>query len=369
MTTFAPSPTQSLFQMVQSMRPHGSLQEAKFIEQWLIPLEMQEDTFGNLYKWIGDSKVCWTAHLDTVHLCGGTQIVVREANRIQLAKQSTSNCLGGDDTAGVWLLHEMIKANKPGFYLFHRGEERGCLGSGFIVEKNPRAMTGIKAVISLDRRSTKSIITYQRSQRCCSDKFGQSLASALGMKHELDQGGLFTDSAKYTDLVSECTNVSVGFDHEHSKREYIDSDYLTALRERLIALDESKLIFVRKPGTVEYKTYRSNDDNWDGMYGGYSEYRRTFRGARDQLDAYYRRTYCGGRMEKGRWIKMTEEEWEIWTERKKKPALKVISNPFAELIQENLLLTVRMLESWGFDTKQFQDMLTIHKLEEDSEKK
>jgi hypothetical protein len=34
----------------------------------------------------------------------------------------------------------------------------------------------INKVISFDRRGTDSIITFQSSQRCCSDKFGDALA-------------------------------------------------------------------------------------------------------------------------------------------------------------------------------------------------
>ena len=332
-----------LFRMVQSMRPHDSLQEQRFVNDWLVPLDLKIDSFGNLYKWIGQSKTCWASHMDTCHIHGGVQLVAKEGNKLVLSKHSKSNCLGGDDTAGVWLMMQMIKAEKPGMYLFHRGEEKGCLGSSFIAEHNKRALSDIKAVISLDRRSTKSVITFQRGLRCCSNKFGESLAGALGLSHELDQGGIYTDSAKYTDIVGECSNLSVGFDGEHSKNESIDLPYINALAKALINMDDTKLVYERKPGAVESRW--SNND-YGGVYGNYG--RRSYWEKdldREDWDDYYKAKYRGGYINtQSRWTKLTREEWKTWSGRKKKQLSSV-----ASLLDKDIELVARMFKEWGFD--------------------
>src|SRR5205085_807202 len=95
----------------------------------------------------------------------------------------------------------------------------GGKGSGFIADKNKKALDGIKFAIAFDRRGTKSIITFQRSKRCCSDDFAKSLAEQFDLGHTCDTTGSFTDTASYTDLVGECTNISVGYEGAHSQGE------------------------------------------------------------------------------------------------------------------------------------------------------
>jgi hypothetical protein len=65
--------------------------------------------------------------------------------------------------------------------------------------------------------------------RTCSDEFARSLADALDMRHECDDPGSFTDTANLAGIVRECTNVSVGYDFEHSNEETLDADYLERL--------------------------------------------------------------------------------------------------------------------------------------------
>jgi hypothetical protein len=71
----------------------------------------------------------------------------------------------------------MIENKIPGLYYFFLGEEVGCVGSRKVagVQKVEK-LKDINKVISFDRRGTDSIITFQSSQRCCSDKFGDALA-------------------------------------------------------------------------------------------------------------------------------------------------------------------------------------------------
>lgn len=266
-----------LANMLTFKRPHASRTERLFITQYLSPLGVNFDTQGNAYKKIGDNpEVLWSCHTDTVHGKKGYQKIVywpdKKTGEIwfgvdQTNPKNKSSCLGADDTCGIWLMTQMIKANIPGLYIFHRAEEVGGKGSKWISEKNKDALKGIKYAIAFDRRDEKSIITYQRSKRCCSDDFAESLAEQLGMGHKKDTTGSFTDTANYVDLIGECTNISVGYDNAHMPSECTNVDYLFRLRDALLSLDVSKLVEKRKAGEYEYKNYSYYGGGHS--YGGY----------------------------------------------------------------------------------------------------
>lgn len=266
--------------MLTYCRPHGTKAERQFIAKYLVPLGIQFDKKGNAYKKIGENPtVLWSSHIDTVHNNGGYQRILYWPHKttgeihfsVDQKSGKKSSCLGADDTCGIWLMIQMIKAKIPGLYIFHRAEEIGGIGSKWIKENNKDALNGIKFAIAFDRRDEKSIITYQRSRRCCSDEFAESLAAQLGMGHNKDTGGSFTDTASYVDLIAECTNVSVGYDMAHCPGENTNVDYLFRLRDALLKLDVTKLVESRKPGENGwlYQSYsysggsNSHSDYWD----------------------------------------------------------------------------------------------------------
>jgi hypothetical protein len=239
-----------LITMLSTRRPAWSRTERAFITKHLEPLGLSSDSFGNLYKRIGSAPVLWSCHTDTVHTQGGSQVLSIAADIVQVADKG-SNCLGADDTAGMWLMMEMIRAEKPGLYLFHRAEEIGGKGSEFIATETPEILDGIQFAIAFDRRGTGSIITHQWGGRCCSEEFAATLSAGLGLGHTSDATGSFTDTANYTDLVGECTNVSVGYSNEHSRQECLDLSYLMRLRSALLCLDVSTLVQARQAGDYE----------------------------------------------------------------------------------------------------------------------
>lgn len=262
-----------LYRMFSYCRPHDSQTERDFVHKFLIPLDVELDAFGNVYKRIGNNpEIAWSSHIDTVHRAEGFQhLEIYDSKELRLTKDSKSSCLGADDTAGVWLMHQMIKAEKPGLYIFHRGEECGGKGSRWIVRENPALVTGIKTMIALDRRGYKSVITHQVGSRCASNEFGASLADALNIngdhdffKYDKDEGGSFTDSANYTDLIGECTNLSVGYEGAHGARETQHLNFLCLLRHTLIKLDPAKLVIKRAPGEKEApKWQRKTSGRWE----------------------------------------------------------------------------------------------------------
>lgn len=262
----------TLLDMLSYRRPDKSGSENAFIERFLIPLGVTFDRYGNAILEIGDSpSVLWSCHTDTVHKKGGKQkLDVDTFGLISLAENEKSNCLGADDGAGVWLMCEMILAKKPGLYIFHANEEHGGCGSEYIASETPELLKGIKYAIAFDRRGVTDVITHQAFERCCSDLFARGLADRLNILMA-QQGqtaqlapcaeGVFTDTANYTKLVPECTNISVGYYCEHTKNENLNSRYLMRLRDALIALDLEGLPVARDLTVSEWDSF--------GAYGKY----------------------------------------------------------------------------------------------------
>lgn len=264
-----PRPAADLMAMLGTRRPHNSKSERRWIREWLLPLGVEPDGWGNLVLRIGTAPILWSCHTDTVHRDGGTQEISVSRGLIGLSKKEmVSNCLGADCTTGAWLMREMILAGVEGLYIFHRAEEIGGHGSDYIATTTPELLVGIMAAIAFDRYGTKSVITHQAGGRCASDAFANSLGAAIGLGMGPDDGGTFTDTANYTDLIGECTNVSVGYDHQHFSRETQDLAFALTLRLALLSADFSTLVFKRQPGEVEARPAYSK-------YGRYTDHFRS----------------------------------------------------------------------------------------------
>lgn len=253
-----------LVEMLSYKRPHASSSEAEWIERFILPLaqlpqvdEMFSDFAGNIYaKIAGGSKTLFTAHTDTVHKDAGRQEVWVDVSNVAFVEPK-EGCLGADNAVGVFLLTELIKAGKPCWIQFTRGEERGGIGSGDAAESYPDFFKQFDCAIAFDRKATKSIITHQMVGRTCSSEFGTALAELLGMGHELDPTGSFTDTANYAHLIPECTNVSAGYYNEHSSKETLDIDYVLELRGNLLAINwgDVTLPVSRDPSVVESRSW------------------------------------------------------------------------------------------------------------------
>ena len=224
---------------------------------------LKEDEFGNLFIKIGESDVMFTSHLDTATSANTPVNHVFEGNII---KTDGKSILGADDKAGVTIMLYMIKNNIPGLYYFFLGEEVGCIGSKKVagIQKETK-IEGINKVISFDRRGTKSVITYQSSRRCASDAFGTALSEQLNLadntfKYENDPTGVLTDSFQFISIYPECTNISVGYQSEHTFSETQNIEHLEKLAEACLKVDWNNLPVERDPSKTEYKSY--------GGYGG-----------------------------------------------------------------------------------------------------
>ena len=252
---------QKLVSMLTYMRPAYSITEQIFCEKYLLPIFGEPDEHGNYIKVIGDRpNIAFTAHTDTVHKIEGIQ---KLSISNDVVTTMTGSCLGADCTTGVWLLLGMIEAGVEGVYIAHAAEEIGGVGSTNLVKDYPAWLIEIDAVISFDRFDTCSIITHQGGMRTASDDFAKSLAGALELPQlKPDSYGTYTDSMEYAEIVSECTNISVGYYNQHTAKESQDLEYAEMLLERLIEADWSALVLSRDQTVVEYT---------GGSVGRYSE--------------------------------------------------------------------------------------------------
>lgn len=211
------------------------------------------------------STVLFSCHTDTCHSTWADknnsfkQQICYDATLgvIYLDKESKSNCLGADDGAGVWMLLQMIDRKVPGTYLFHRGEERGCIGAGQIRQHHKNFLEQFDVAVAFDRGGRTDVITHMGGLRVCSDKFAEALSAALNarsklFKYEPCDRGMLTDTKIYRDVISECTNISVGYECNHSKEECVSYLHLKELLEVVCAIDWEALPVDRDPKSVEY---------------------------------------------------------------------------------------------------------------------
>lgn len=246
-------PNNSLLDMLKYKRPSDSWSEKEFCEVYLKPVFGEPDEHGNYIKIIYEKahrgfvqpQVCFTAHYDTVHSVAGKQQLHLTGDIVSAVN---SDCLGADCTTGVWLILGMIEADVPGVYVVHYGEESGCIGSRALVKDCPDWLEYTKAVISFDRKGEESIITHQMGVRTASDDFAVSLSKALGMPSlRPDPTGSYTDSNEYSSIISECTNLSVGYLNQHTPKESQNVFFAYQLLDALINADWSELVFKRDP--------------------------------------------------------------------------------------------------------------------------
>jgi hypothetical protein len=229
-----------LYGILQHRRPAKSSGEKIFIKNYLDTIDgMQKDGYGNRYLKQGTSETMFSCHTDTVHKDDDKQKVYIDPISGHVF---TGGVLGADDGAGIYIMLNMIEAGVPGLYVFHREEEIGGNGSVYFGQNN-KSWEGMKRCIAFDRKGYNSVITEQLGT-CCSDEFGLELAGLLNqhdLNYVLDDTGLFTDSANYTHLIPECTNLSVGYFNQHTANEYQDTNFLMKLTDACIALDWESL--------------------------------------------------------------------------------------------------------------------------------
>lgn len=284
---------ETFIKLTSKTYPYGHESELvdEMIKCGLFPKNIEKDAHGNYFYKVGDSRTIFASHLDTACKDSTSVEHVIEGDMI---KTDGKTILGADDKAGVSVMLFMMLHNVPGLYYFFIGEEVGCVGSG-LASKYGDFKGKYDRIISFDRRDVDSVITFQSSTRCCSDKFAEALAKELnksGLKYEKDDTGVYTDSAEFTDIIPECTNLSVGYYREHTHSESQDIKHLTKLADACLRVDWENLPTIRDPKKTEYKSYGSSyGSTYGSSYRGYgSSYGTNWRN-RDWNGSRTKKTY------------------------------------------------------------------------------
>jgi hypothetical protein len=247
-----------------------------------LPKKFKKDLSGNYFYKLGDSKTAFTCHLDTACL---EQVKVNHIIDGNMIRTNGKSILGADDKAGMTILLYMIEHNVPGLYCFFIGEEVGCIGSGYASLDNSYKV--YDRIISFDRRGTTSVITHQSSKRCCSDEFAKSLVKEFN-KYDLsmiaDDTGIYTDSAEFITVISECTNISVGYYNEHTYNECQDIVYLEKLAKAVVRIDWESLPTKRKTNVIEYKSKPKYNDGV--VYDGFKKKKNRYNDRYNEYDDF-----------------------------------------------------------------------------------
>jgi hypothetical protein len=268
-----------LLEMHTYMRPEGSEAQREFCARYIDCLPgIDIDKVGNRIGVIGDDPVTlWSSHTDTVHKNSGRQLLAYGDGFLTLGEYKpldpanpAPNCLGADCTVGVWLMRRMFLAGVPGLYVWHTGEECGGIGSSYIANETPALLRNIQSAIAFDRRGTDSVITHQFGDCTASTTFAQSLSLLLGDDYAPDQTGVFTDTANYAELIPECTNISVGYEREHSKHEFLDIEHALRLLDTMLEFDETRLLIARNPAEAYITRYNRYYEGPLVQRGGYT---------------------------------------------------------------------------------------------------
>lgn len=224
----------------------------------LLSKPLSRDSYGNYFLEIGDSKTLFCCHLDTV---GGQKLKVNkiyyEKDGRKFVKTDGNTILGADDKTGMVIMLNMIYNNVPGLYYFLIGEEKGTVGSKLLYDrKSKMILSKYDRCIAFDRRGYGSIINRQMGKYCCSDEFVDALSKEFkntGMIFKADPTGVWTDSALFMSVIPECTNLSVGYFNEHTKKEEQDLDYMLEMCKSVLNINWENLPVVRVPMPFDTK--------------------------------------------------------------------------------------------------------------------
>ena len=274
----------TLARALSAKRPHNTVAVSAFTE-WLfnnLPPVLKGftsvDGAGNLHvdNRIAGSRTLFIAHVDTVHREVGANKIRKTASMWY----ADGAPLGADDGAGCAMLMHLIHADVKGYYIFSQGEECGGIGAKFLESTHKSLLSQFDRAIAFDRRGTDSVISHQGWGRCASDTFCQALADALNLHDENlmyapDDTGVYTDTAEFVDIIPECTNISVGYDHEHSQQESLNIAHFEALANAAVKVLWDGLPVERDPTVSEYKgdVYDTGGVAWWAKYDdkGYTE--------------------------------------------------------------------------------------------------
>lgn len=294
-----------LYDLLTLATPHEEEKRLFKTMRKFLKVPFQIDEFGNVFVLVGTNKsppVMFSCHLDTTHAqpfdlrlfytdnldqpYRDFIFAGRKHTNEKSKKEQVPTNLGADDKVGVWIMSNMINQGIPGIYMFHVGEERGCIGSKKVLPTlrvNP-LLKNVKKAIAFDRGNYGDVVNVQHGRACCSTAFSTALASQLnaalrivlkkpdGMldKYFAPHAGVFTDTGTYMDVIEECSNLSVSYFSQHTPKEHFDPVWLNqALMPSILKIDWEALPVSRDPKAYQTQSYQRQNHNHNSNQGGY----------------------------------------------------------------------------------------------------
>lgn len=165
--------------------------------------------YGENYLYAsGKIPVLLVAHMDTFFDSPPEHLCYDEGKKIIF---SPDGGIGGDDRCGIYAILEILKKFRP-YVLFTNGEEIGGIGAddaAFEIAK-PK----VKYMVEFDRRGSNDCVFYY----CGNEEFMKYIES-FGFETAF---GIFSDiSILGPEWDIAAVNLSSGYYHEHTEKEYI----------------------------------------------------------------------------------------------------------------------------------------------------
>lgn len=164
----------------------------------------------------GEIPIALVAHMDTVFKSPVSDLYYDQKKGVMWSPQG----LGADDRAGIFAIIKIIQSGLRPSIILTTGEEMGGVGACALTEKYPECpIEGLKYMIQLDRRGTNDCVFYD----CYCPEFVDYVES-FGF---CERWGSFSDISFLMpawEIVG--TNLSVGYDDEHSASEILQTNAL-----------------------------------------------------------------------------------------------------------------------------------------------
>lgn len=161
---------------------------------------------------IGDTPMCFCAHLDTVHKDSPIKF------HSEGEKLSSPQGIGGDDRCGIFgilcILRSLEKENMKPYLFFSTDEETGMKTTTCGANSCKDLVKPIKFLVELDRANSKDSVYYQ-----CGNKEFKKFIDEFGFKEADGSGSDIKILCKEWDVAG--VNLSCGYYLPHTTREYV----------------------------------------------------------------------------------------------------------------------------------------------------
>jgi hypothetical protein len=196
----------------------------------------------------GTTPVLLVAHLDTVHR------KLPSAINDNHGVLSSPEGIGGDDRAGIYAIFQMLDLRPH--ILLCEDEETGGVGAGLFAASSIRPDVGY--IIELDRMGANDAVFYG----CANDPFARFVES-YGF---IEDFGSFSDISVIAPALGiAAANVSVGYYHQHTAHELIDT--------HILAYTVSRVRRMLKDATDERRDFEYIEDPTRFHWGYPAAYR------------------------------------------------------------------------------------------------